>query len=129
MIFYNIKDIYYIYMLDLHLNHYFSTPLGVAQSIRQCLRILGNYNTLKPEPAYGIFMKMKEKINKLEESEVEKTIYHQQYLYEERQVNTYHRKLEEYATALRDVLEMSETELTDMTNFTKEPDSQGWKVE
>ena len=57
-------------------------------------------------------------------------IRHERYLYRERQDNTYHRKLEEYATALRDVLEMSETELTEMTNFMNITDSQdGFKEE
>ena len=115
-------------MLDLHLNHYCSSPFDVAQSIRQCLQILGNYNTLQPQPVHVIFMKIRGKINTLDDSGVEKEISQQHHLYLERQVNIYHIKLERYTTALRDVLEMSDTELNAMTHFTKTPDSQDWST-
>ena len=115
------------------INHYFSSPLNVAASIRRCVAILVNYNTFQPEHVYDIFVKIRQRMVTLDSEQNEAAIQHEEYRYLERlskDASTYHNLLEQYTAKLHHVLEMSDIEMQTLTQFANARDSeQGWELE
>jgi len=121
------------HLSNLDREHYHTSPVDVANSIRRYLQILESYNTFRPAYVYDIFTKIKQKMTTLDAAGMEEKIRNEQYRYKERISNDeseYHALLQKYTEELHTVLELSEVEMNSLTQFDNTRDSeQGWELE
>jgi hypothetical protein len=112
--------------LALDREHYFATPLQLAQKIRHYLQILDNYNTFRPVYVYEIFAAIRQKMTTLDAAGMEAKIKHEEDRYQRRKSNdaaAYHALLQQYTEQLRTVLELSEAQMNSLTQFDNTSDS------